>query len=234
MKANDPRSPVIPQASPRGSAPPIPTKQSNLLYVGPRQLIAAILGVLLYGALSHANLILIIPGGTPDVFLPALLIPLLLGVIYGPWVGLVVGGFGFLLGDYAANFFLHDLSGNSGYLYYALTLVNRDVIGWDGIPGYLASALIGLVAGLTRMYTRRYNTFNALAIVGIMCAVAIIIATAIVAYSAVWIYNTPYYTLAEATAAFFDTTMPNMLFALLVLPFLLRVYDLVASRSKNV
>src|SRR5690242_1469858 len=100
MPTNYPRpagTPPIP--SYRGSSSPS-GKQTSIWYVGPRQIVAALLGVALYGLLSHVNLILILPMGTLDVFLPALLIPLFFGVIFGPWVGLTVGGFGFLLGDY--------------------------------------------------------------------------------------------------------------------------------------
>ncbi|GAC1568480.1 MAG: hypothetical protein NVS3B14_17840 [Ktedonobacteraceae bacterium] len=233
MPANDPQLPVKLRRSQVKGAPSVYDRRASVWYVGPGQLIAAIVGVLAYGLVSHVNLVLTIPGGTPDVFLPSLLIPLLLGALYGPWVGMVVGGFGFLLGDYVANIWLHDLSGNTGYLYYALTLVNRDLIGWNGIPGYLASALIGLVAGLARIHTRRFNSLNALATAGVICAAGTTIAIAIVVYSTVWIFNIPYYTLGEATSALFDTTMPNLLIALVLLPLLLLLYDLLVLRKKN-
>src|SRR5947209_10835775 len=124
----------------------------SIWFVGVRQVVAAILGIILYGLLSHINLIILIPTGTLDVFLPALLIPLLFGVIFGPWVGLIVGGFGFLLGDYVANLWLHDLSWDNGYLFYGSALINfRDLIGWNDVSGYLVNALIGLVAGLAAL-----------------------------------------------------------------------------------
>jgi energy-coupling factor transport system substrate-specific component len=188
--------------------------------------IAALLGVLLYGLLSHVNVILILQIGTLDVFLPALLIPMFFGVIFGPWVGLVVGGFGFLLGDYVANLWLQYLSWTNGYLYYGSALINfRDLIGWNGVSGYLVNALIGLVAGLTRSRIRRYNTVEALADVGITCAAIIIAGTALVVYSAIWFYATPFYTWREATTALFDTALPNVLVALVLLPLLLFLYD---------
>src|SRR5690348_5011626 len=209
-------------------------KQENIWYVGPRRVIAALLGVFLYGLLSHVNLILILPMGTLDVFLPALLIPLFFGVIFGPWVGLVVGGFGFLLGDYVANTWLHDLSWTNGYLYYGSALINfRDLIGWNGVSGYLVNALIGLVAGLTRSRIRRYNIVEALASVGIICAVAIAVGTALVVYSTIWLYGSPFYTWKEATSALFDTVLPNMLVALVLLPLLLLLYDRLVLRGKR-
>jgi len=160
-----------------------------------------------------------------DVFLPSLLIPLFFGVIFGPWVGLVVGGFGFLLGDYVANMWLHDLSWNNDYLFYGSALINfRDLIGWNAVTGYLANGMIGLVAGLTRITTRRYNNLQALATVGLICAAGIAVGIVVVAYSA-GLYHSPYYRLGEATSAFFDSLLPNLLFALVVLPLLLFLYD---------
>jgi energy-coupling factor transport system substrate-specific component len=228
MPTNYPKPAGTPHIPQRGRVPSLSGKDASIWYVGPRRVIAAVLGVLLYGLFSHVNLILILPMGTLDVFLPALLIPLFFGVIFGPWVGLVVGGFGFLLGDYVANTWLHDLSWNNGYFFYASALINfRDLIGWNGVGGYLVNAMIGLVAGLAGSSIRRYNTGQALATVGVVCAAGITVGTAIVVYSVVWFYGSSFYTLREATSAFFDTALPNLLFALVVLPMLLFLYDLI-------
>jgi uncharacterized membrane protein len=155
-------------------------------------------------------------------------------VVFGPWTGLVVGGFGFLLGDYVANLWLHDLSWTNGYLYYGSALTNfRDLIGWNGVSGYLVNALIGLVAGLTRLRIRRYNTPQALASVGITCTAVIVAGTAIVVYSAIWLYATPFYTWREATTALFDTALPNVLLALMVLPLLLLLYERLALSGNS-
>ena len=234
MPSNYPGSSGTPRIPQRGRVPILSHKKRSLWYVGPRQVIAAILGVALYGAFSHVNLIILMPSGALDVFLPALLIPLFFGVMFGPWVGLVVGGFGFLLGDYVANMWLHDLSWNNGYLFYGSALINfRDLIGWNTVVGYLASALIGLVAGLTRLTVRRYNTAQALANVAVVCAAGITVAIAIVVYGAVWLYGSPFYTLREATSALFNSTMPNALIALVILPLLLWLYDLLAWGRKK-
>ena len=201
--------------------------RASIWFVGLPQVVAAILGIILYGLLSHVNLIILVPTGTLDVFLPALLIPLLFGVIYGPWVGLITGGFGFLLGDYVANLWLHDLSWGNGYLFYGSALINfRDLIGWNGFTGYLANGMIGLVAGLTQILTRRrYNNFESLATVGVLTAAGVALGIAIVVYSAVLVYHSPYYRATEATMAFLDTTLPNLLFALVMLPLLLFIGD---------
>lgn len=224
----------------RESSSPLPgrNRQSNAWNVGRREVVAAILGVLLYGLLSHADLVFLISTGTPDVFLPALLIPLLFGAIYGPWVGLVVGGFGFLLGDYIASAWLANFAWDNGYIFagnfFGGALVNfRDLVGWSGIPGYLVNALIGMIAGLAAAGPRRrFNDPYKLATMGLASAIIITAAIAIVAYSAVPIYNSTYYSLSQATIAFFDTALPNLLVALLLLPALLWLYDVLFLRRR--
>lgn len=217
---------------------PLPLPQGpyreSIWHVGAREVIVSILGVLLSGLFSHVNLILLLSTGNLDVLLPALLIPLLFGALFGPWVGLVVGGFGFLLGDYVANTWLYDLSWNNGYLFYGSALTNfRDLVGWNDYPGYLANGLIGMIAGLTLFYTRRrFNSAAALAVVGLAAALGILLATAIVVYSAVWIYQSPYYTLIEAKTAFADTALPNLLIALVVLPGVLWLLDAAMHRHR--
>ncbi|HEV2583107.1 MAG TPA: hypothetical protein VGT44_19760 [Ktedonobacteraceae bacterium] len=203
------------------------SRQPNAWNIGRREVIAALFGVILYGFLSHISLIFFVSTNTLDAFLPGLLVPLLFGVIYGPWVGLIVGGFGFLLGDYVASLWLNNLFWDNGYIFvgnfFGSSLANfRDLLGWNGIPGYMANALIGMVAGLATVGARRrYNTLYALALVGILSTIGITIATAIVDYSAVLIYQSPYYRFNEATLAFFDTALPNLLVALVLLPLLL-------------
>lgn len=234
MPNDPPNAAGIPRTPQRGGAPSLSGTKASLWYVGPRQVIAAVLGIALYGLFSHVNLIFILPMGTLDVFLPALLIPLFFGVIFGPWVGLTVGGFGFLLGDYVANTWLHDFSWNNGYFYYSSALINyRDLLGWNSVGGYLANALIGLVAGLTRLRIWRYSTMQALAFVGVVCAAGVTVGTVLVVYSTIWLYGSPFYTWKEATSALFDTALPNVPVALLVLPLLLLLYDRVALRGKN-
>jgi len=222
----------------RKQTPSLPggNRQANAWHIGRREVIAAILGVLLYGLLSHANLIILISSGTPDVFLPALLIPVLFGVIYGPWVGLVVGGFGFLLGDYIANAWLANFVWDNGYIFagnfFGGALVNfRDLLGWNGIPGYIANALLGMVAGFAAGGPRRrFNDVYTLASTSVIAAFAITAAIAIVVYSAVPIYNSTYYSFGQATVALLDTAMPNLLVALVLLPLLLWLYDIAALR----
>ena len=223
-------------------APPLPDRngQAGAWHVGRREVIAAILGVLLYGLLSHASLIVLISSGTPDVFLPALLIPMLFGVIYGPWVGLVVGGFGFLLGDYIANAWLANFVWDNGYIFagnfFGGALVNfRDLVGWNGTPGYMANALAGMVAGFATAGRRpRFNDVYTLAFISVISAITITAAIAIVAYSAVPIYNSTYYSPGQATVAFLDTALPNLLIALVLLPLLLWLYDIAALRTRPV
>jgi energy-coupling factor transport system substrate-specific component len=203
--------------------------------VGLFQILAAILGILLYSLLSHANLVILLPTGTLDVFLPGLLIPLLFGAIFGPWVGFMVGCFGFLIGDYIANMWFQGWYWDNGYLYLGSALINfRDLIGWNGIPGYIANALFGFCAGLALpMPYRRYDSAYYYARAGILSSIGLVIGIALVVFSAVWIYRSPYYTIPEASTAYFDTLLPDLLLALIVLPLLLFIYNALLPHKKS-
>lgn len=209
-------------------------QQGSAWSAGLRQVFAAILGVLLYGLLSHTYVIVLLSSNSPDIFLFALLIPMLFGILFGPWVGLIVGGFGFLLGDFVANTWLLDFTWNNGFLYLGAALSNfRDLLGWNGIPGYLVNALIGIAAGFTPLFARRFNTLSGLAIAGLWATISVTLSIAIVVYSTVLIYQSPYYTFNEATVAFIDTALPNLFVTLIVLPLLLLLRDRLILRHRS-
>jgi energy-coupling factor transport system substrate-specific component len=216
-----------------------PAQTTTTWNVGRREVIAAAIGVLLYGFLSHITVVVLISSNTPDIFLPALLIPLLFGAIYGPWTGLIVGGFGFLLGDYIAGALLTNLFWSNGYIFagnlFARSLATfRDLLGWNGIPGYLANALVGMIAGMATLVPgRRFNTIYALAGAALISSVGVVVATAIAVYSAMAIYQTPYYQVSEATLAFFDTVLPGLLVTLVLLPLLLWGFDALGQWRKG-
>lgn len=207
----------------------------NIWAVGPGRVIAALFGILLYGLLSHTNIVVLLPAGSLDVFLPALIIPLLFGALYGPWVGLLTGGIGFLIGDYLANTWFSVLRWDNGYFFYGSSILNfRDLIGWNGLPGYIANALIGFAAGLSLLSTRRrFNTLYALASLGVIGAIGVASGIGIIVYSAVWVYQSPYYGPGEATSALIDSALPNLIFALVVAPLLLCAHDAIAWRRRR-
>jgi hypothetical protein len=216
------------KAAKRASAQP-----GSAWSVGPRQVIAAFLGVLLYGLLSHTYIIVLLSSDSPDIFLLAMLIPVLFGIFFGPWVGLIVGGFGFLVGDFVANAWLLDFNWNNGFLYMGGALNNfRDLLGWNGIPGYLVNAGIGMAAGFTTFFARRFNTLNELATASLWATIIVTAGIAIVVYSTVLIYQSPYYTFSEATVALVDTVLPNLLIILIVFPLLLLLGDRMFLRKQ--
>jgi len=149
---------------------------------------------------------------------------------------MALGRFGFLLGDYIANAWLANFVWDNGYIFagnfFGGALVNfRDLLGWNGIPGYIANALLGMVAGFAAGGPRRrFNDVYTLASTSVIAAFAITAAIAIVVYSAVPIYNSTYYSFGQATVALLDTAMPNLLVALVLLPLLLWLYDIAALR----
>lgn len=215
----------------------LPVTQKSIWHVGLRQILASLPGTIFYAFLSHLNVVLLLSSGSLDVFFPALLVLLLLGAIYGPWVGLIVGGFGYLLGDILARTWLRDLSWSNGYLFvFVGNTLNtfRDLVGWYGFAGYLVHALFGVGAGLTLAYTgKHFRSFDSLAAVGLICSLMLALGIALVVYIAVPLYQSPYYSWGNATTAFLDTILPNVLIAMVLVPLFLLLYDLMLRRRKH-
>src|SRR6266566_4344524 len=78
-----------------------PKSNAQVWSIGRRQIVAMLIGTLLYASLSHFA---IVEGnfqaGNLIYLLPTLIIPLFFGEPFGPWVGLFVGAVGFLIGSY--------------------------------------------------------------------------------------------------------------------------------------
>ena len=135
-----------------------------------RQVPSTIVGVLLDTVLS--NLVLLIHlqppnGGELLWILPGLVIPLFFGVVYGPWVGLVTGGLGYFLGNYAS--LAINWHTNARGVISFLTLASLSLPWYF----YMAFMSIGLVAGLASLLTKgRYNSRRDLATAEILSTFA--------------------------------------------------------------
>ena len=66
---------------------------------GTRQVVYAAIGAALYGVLSYATNIFPLPAAGNVTFRPAVAVLIFFGIAYGPWVGLLAGFFGNMLGD---------------------------------------------------------------------------------------------------------------------------------------
>lgn len=189
--------------------------------ISKRQVPSMIVGVLLYTVLS--NLVLLIHLQPPDGsellwILPGLVIPLFFGVVYGPWVGLVTGGLGYFLGNYASLAINWHADARSviGFL----TLASLSLPWYF----YMAFMSIGLVAGLAQLLTKgRYSSRRDFAIAEISSTCAILLAF-IIAFNNFWPHL---YTYETAWLDFTHIALPNLVLVLILLPIMLVIHKFI-------
>ncbi|HLZ62147.1 MAG TPA: hypothetical protein VKR06_34820, partial [Ktedonosporobacter sp.] len=206
-----------------GRVPATPAPASakvNVWKIGKRQVVAILAALaltLVLGAVWRGSIASIILLVGFEVF------PLFFGALFGPLVGLVVGGIGSLLLIYTA-YVAYELS--RGYNF-------ATTIGQSGYQLryywfiFLAYAILGFIAGLTILKTKgRYNRFSALAftdgILALVTVIAVFVVVLIVDQS-------------SSYRAGQDLLNGLLIFlpSLIVLPILLFVYDKIAYRKKR-
>lgn len=189
----------------------------NIWRIGKRQLVAAIIGIVIYGFFYY--LLDLLFKSTSNIFfspysptLGGILIGLTLTIVFffgaefGPWVGLASAVVGVLLGDLIAQL---QLPG-AGY-------------------GYVGGAIFGFLPGLALLRTQgRYDNRRNITIAVIMSAIGIVIGS---------IFQYIGYTI-DFHAAFSDVfpyligTILSYVFGLILLPFLLLIYNAIVTRRK--
>jgi len=194
--------------------------------IGKRQVLAMILGIILYGAANYplnylysqdSSLVVTsisvfntsIDSGIIIFMSIVLLIPLFFGAVFGPWVGLITVLAGTYLGALLAGY-------NAPTDYYGAS--------WTWFVGQL---MIGFIAGLALLKTQgRYNTASAIAYAVAFCAVGVLVGTAFATFADIWVSGI---TADEAWNSFLSLAQPAAL-DLILLPLLLFVYNIVAGR----
>jgi len=204
------------------SKPSIP--KVNIWKIGKRQVVAAIIGIVLFGVLDYVlgALVSNAPSNSPlfnpigglsfspyDTFIGVLYgliftVPLFFAVEFGPWVGLASVVIGAWLGDYAA---FHSLI----------------------FPWYLytSDAIFAFISGLALLQTRgRYDNWRAITTAVIMSAIGIISSNILVAIGD---------SIAKQAVLFNDFLGLTLLFLLplILLPILLVIYNRIANRGKS-
>jgi energy-coupling factor transport system substrate-specific component len=178
---------------------------AQLWEINVSRIVYAALGAALYGGLSYVTNVLQLPGAGNVSLRPAIVIPLLFAVLFGPLVGLFAGGVGNILGDAI-----------SGYGIFW---------NWD-----LGNALIGFIAGLAILYTfSRYTRRRNIIIAEIFSAIAIIIGIGFASYTDIWVskYSFQTATLGELVPA----ALSDLVNGLILLPILLVAYAAAVRRS---
>jgi len=97
--------------------------KNNMWKFGTREIVYSAIGAALYGVLNWVFNNITLPGTTLVSFRPPVAIPMLMGILFGPWVGFFSGGVGNVIGDLL-----------SGYGFFWA---------WD-----LGNAIMGLIPGL--------------------------------------------------------------------------------------
>jgi energy-coupling factor transport system substrate-specific component len=167
---------------------------------GTRQVVYAAIGAALYGVLSYATNIFPLPAAGNVTFRPAVAVLIFFGIAYGPWVGLLAGFFGNMLGDGLTGWgFYWNWSLGNGLMGMipglAMTSIQdfrarADIIkaiGW----GTLGIAVGMLFASLTEMFVGGIDFTTALvgyfvpAFLGNFIVMVILLPILMIAYAAV-------------------------------------------------
>lgn len=175
--------------------------------IGVRQVVYIALGIALYAILNIIFNLVQLPnaGGGAIALRPGIVIPLFFGVVFGPIVGLFVGGIGNIISD---------LISFQGFYW-----------NWD-----IGNALIGFVAGLAVLVTLgRYRKTNAIVIAEIASLLGIIVGIGFAAYSDIWVTKI---SLAAANSEFVVAGIPDAINGLILLPIVIVAYN-AAVRSRG-
>ncbi|MBU1878909.1 MAG: ECF transporter S component, partial [Chloroflexi bacterium] len=121
------------------------------LSFGRRELIATIVGVLLYAGISWLTNIFPLTAAEGVDIRPGVAVPIFFGLVFGPVVGFVVGLAGNFLSDLWTGWLVYPPDPATGNL--LLDLTQGYLLNWQA-----GSGLMGLVAGLATFFGRRYRT----------------------------------------------------------------------------
>ena len=186
-------------------------KKENPWRIGKKQVVAMLIGTILYIAASTLTLWFNLSDTTILSIVPAIFIALYFGSVYGPWVGVITGTIGSLVSTYIP-FSVNEGSWSLGN-YFSPSFT------WS-----LSNAIIGFITGIAFIRTRgHYNTRRNIVIADICGFCALLIA------SSTLLYDEPYF-----MRDFLDIALPNIVIGLILLPILLTLYNKFATRSKHI
>jgi energy-coupling factor transport system substrate-specific component len=190
--------------------------------IGRRELLAMLVGSVLYGGLSW--LTNIFPLGAADLQIrPGVAVPIVFGFVFGPVVGFVTGALGNFMGDLV-----------SGLLpYYAVEPMGNALV--DGLRSYLVNwqignGLMGLIPGLAALFHRRYFTLKEQLRALVFVVLGVVIGIGFAAFTHVYVDLTV--DLSAALQFFFiPVVRVNLINAVILVPILLFNYERFDLRS---
>lgn len=123
------------------------------LALGRREMLAMLVGVLLYGGISWLTNIFPLAAAEGVDIRPGVAVPIFFGFVFGPVVGFITGTVGNLLADLWTGWLVYPPDSATGNLLF--DLVQGYLLNWQ-----VGSGLMGLIPGLLALFNRRYRTFT--------------------------------------------------------------------------
>ena len=179
-------------------------KKLNTWQFGGREVLATIIGAALFIILDVATSFAHIPAFQHVSFRPAAVIPMIAGVVFGPWAGLLSGLAGKIMGDLATE---------------------QGFWPWWGL-GY---GLMGCLPGLIWLKLRNYRRAGEILKVEGLLALGAGIGMGLASVSEIWVSHI---SLAETVKTYFTPEfLSNTLTGLVFVPILMIVYAAIRESS---
>jgi energy-coupling factor transport system substrate-specific component len=168
-----------------------------------RQVVYGAIGAALYGVLSWLTNIFPLPAAGNITFRPAVAVLIFFGIAFGPWVGLIAGLVGNILGDAISGF---------GFWWH-----------WD-----LGNGIMGLIPGLAMLMIRDYRKVRDISIAVGMGIVGILVG---MLFASVMEKLTGGIDWATAIGGYWvPAIIGNTIVTIILLPILMVAYQAVISR----
>jgi len=171
---------------------------------GTREVVFAALGAALYGVVSFASNMIALPAAGNVALRPAVCIPMFFGVVFGPWVGLISGFLGNIIGD--------ALSGWGFWIW------------WD-----VGNGLMGMIPGFAAAMITSFRATRSLIIADVFVIVGVVVGMGLSSLSEIFVSGIDF---ATAFGGYFvPAAVTNIINGVILVPILMVAYDAVAART---
>ena len=178
--------------------------KKSLWAFGTREVVFAAIGAALYGVLSWATNILQIPAAANVSIRPGVVIVFFFGLAFGPWVGLITGLVGNIIGDLL-----------SAYGFW---------IWWD-----IGNGLMGLVPGLIFLTIKDFKSLSDIIKGEVMVILGAFVGMFFASLTELWVSGVDFSTTIAVN--FLPAFISNIVNGLILLPILMVAYAAVVQRS---
>jgi len=177
--------------------------KNNLWEFKTRQVVYGAIGAALYGVFSWVTNIIPLPAAGNITFRPAVAVLIFFGAAYGPWVGLIAGLVGNILGDAISGW---------GFWWH-----------WD-----IGNGLMGMIPGLAMLMIKDYNKTKDISIAVGFGVVGIAVGMLFASLMEVVVGGID---MATALLGYFTPAfLGNLVVTIVLLPILMIAYHAVVSR----